>query len=205
MESTPRFQALSGLSGSLLVAHPSLQDPNFEKTVILLPVHSDEGGALGVILNRPTGQTLGEKYPEQAFDKLANIRIFEGGPVDHSQLILTAWKWDANENSHKMFFGITSEHALQLIESGEPVTVRAYLGYAGWSAGQLESELNAQAWVAKPIVTNVLDQEAQTELWAQLASDLEFPGESEGAWEHEQGIPDPENFLPPPPPDLDYN
>lgn len=141
MQGPPRFQTLSGLSGSLLVAHPGLHDPNFEKTVILLPVHSTDSGALGVILNRPTGRTLGEMYPDQAFDKLANIRIFEGGPVDNTQLILTAWKWDANENSHKMFFGISSEHALQLIESGEEVTVRGYLGYAGWSAGQLEAEL----------------------------------------------------------------
>jgi len=204
MESTPRFQALSGLSGSLLVAHPSLQDPNFEKTVILLPVHSDEGGALGVILNRPTGQTLGEKFPEQAFDKLANIRIFEGGPVDHGQLILTAWKWDANENSHKMFFGISSEHALSLIESGEPVTVRAYMGYAGWSAGQLEAELHAQAWVTKPIDTEVLDQEAETELWAQLASELAIPGEDFSSPDF-PGEAQPEDFLPPPPSDLDFN
>lgn len=202
MESSPRFQALSGLSGSLLVAHPTLQDPNFEKTVILLPMHSDEGGALGVILNRPTGQTLGEKYPDQAFDKLANIRIFEGGPVDHSQLILTAWKWDANENSHKMFFGISSEHALNLIESGEDVTVRAYLGYAGWSAGQLEAELEAHAWITKPIVTEVLDQEEGTELWDQLAEDAEStPPPSPNPVDSI----DPEGSLPPPPEDLDFN
>ncbi len=204
MESSPRFQTLSGLSGSLLVAHPSLQDPNFEKTVILLPMHSDEGGALGVILNRPTGQTLGEKYPEQAFDKLANIRIFEGGPVDHSQLILTAWKWDANENSHKMFFGITSEHALSLIESGEPVTIRAYLGYAGWSAGQLEAELEARAWIPKPIATEVLDQESRTELWTQMTEDAEWePGEGPD-WGASFGGEIDIN-LPQPPEDLDFN
>tara|TARA_R100000027_G_scaffold49762_1_gene38280 strand:- start:390 stop:980 length:591 start_codon:yes stop_codon:yes gene_type:complete len=196
MESSPRFQALSGLSGSLLVAHPSLQDPHFEKTVILVPMHSDDAGALGVILNRPTGQTLGQKYPEQAFDKLANINIYEGGPVDHSQLILTAWKWDANENSHKMFFGISSEHALDLIESGEDVTVRAYLGYAGWSAGQLEAELEAHAWITKPIVTEVLDQEAGISLWDQLADD---DATAPKAFE------DPENGLPPPPSDLEHN
>lgn len=204
MESSPRFQAISGLSGSLLVAHPSLHDPNFEKTVILLPMHSDEGGALGVILNRPTGQTLGEKYPDQAFDKLANIRIFEGGPVDHSQLILTAWKWDANENSHKMFFGISSEHAMNLIESGEPVTVRAYLGYAGWSAGQLEAELEAHAWIPRPILTEVLDQEAETELWDQLADSTESNGDK--AFDGQGTVlKEPEDFLPPPPEDLDYN
>jgi putative transcriptional regulator len=194
MESSPRFQTLSGLSGSLLVAHPTLEDPNFEKTVILLPVHTNESGALGVILNRPTGRTLGEMYPEQSFDKLANIRIFEGGPVDHGQLILTAWKWDPEENSHKMFFGISSEHALQLIESGEPVTVRAYLGYAGWSAGQLEAELEAQAWIPKPILTEILDQEEGTGLWDQLADSAPEAGPSPGG-----------DILPAPPEDLDLN
>jgi len=196
MDSAPRFQNLSGLSGSLLVAHPTLNDPNFEKTVILLPVHSDDSGALGVILNRPTGQTLGEKYPEQAFNKLAGIRIFEGGPVDHSQLILTAWKWDAEEKSHKMFFGISSEHAMELIESDEPVTVRAYLGYAGWSAGQLEAELEAHAWITKPIITEVLDQESDSSLWSQLAD----PDDPPAAQENRQI-----DQLPPPPQDLDYN
>ncbi len=169
MQGSPRFQSLTGLSGSLLVANPGLHDPNFEKTVILLPVHSTDSGALGVILNRPTGKTLGELYPDQAFDKLANIRIFQGGPVDNGQLILTAWKWDANENSHKMFFGISSEHAMELIESGEEVTVRGYLGYAGWSAGQLESELNENAWTTKPIASEILDREESTELWDILA------------------------------------
>ena len=196
MDSAPRFQNFSGLSGSLLVAHPTLNDPNFEKTVILLPVHSDDSGALGVILNRPTGQTLGEKYPEQAFNKLAGIRIFEGGPVDHSQLILTAWKWDAEEKSHKMFFGISSEHAMELIESDEPVTVRAYLGYAGWSAGQLEAELEAHAWITKPIITEVLDQESDSSLWSQLTD----PDDPPAAQENRQI-----DQLPPPPQDLDYN
>ncbi len=193
MQSTPRFQTLSGLSGTLLVADPGLEDPNFSKTVILLPVHSSDSGALGVILNRPTGRTLGEMYPEQAFDKLANIRIFEGGPVDHSQLILTAWKWDANENSHKMFFGISSEHALELIESGEEVTVRGYLGYAGWSAGQLEAELQANAWITRPIESEILDREEDDGLWDQLAR-VEESGPELAL-----------NDLPPPPEDPELN
>lgn len=204
MDNSPRFEALAGLSGSLLVAHPTLQDPNFEKTVILLPMHTDEGGALGVILNRPTGQTLGEKYPDQAFQKLASIPIFEGGPVDHSQLILTAWKWDPVENSHKMFFGITSEHVVELLESDEPVTVRAYLGYAGWSAGQLEAELEAKSWITKPIAPDVLDQEARTELWFKLAADAPT-STGENLEDPSSETIDPSNSLPPPPQDLDFN
>jgi len=181
----------------LLVANPALHDPNFAKTVILLPVHSTDSGALGVILNRPTGKTLGELYPDQAFDKLAHIRIFRGGPVDDSQLILTAWKWDANENSHKMFFGISSEHALQLIESGEEVTVRGYLGYAGWSAGQLEAELNENAWITKPIASEILDREEGAELWDSLA---EAQTEMFGKVPENEGL-----GLPRPPEDPELN
>lgn len=177
------------------MAHPGLHDPNFEKTVILLPVHSTDTGALGVILNRPTGKTLGEMYPDQAFDKLAHIPIFEGGPVDNSQLILMAWKWDANENSHKMFFGISSEHALSLIESGEEVTVRGYLGYAGWSAGQLESELDGNAWITKPIASEILDREEGAGLWDFLAeAEAGFGGDMPdgGDWGLPQAPEDPE-------------
>lgn len=193
MENQPRFESLSGLSGTLLVAHPTLEDPNFARTVILLPVHSGDNGGLGVILNRPTGSTLGEMFPDQAFEKLAHIRVFEGGPVDAGQLILTAWKWDAEENSHKMFFGISSENALELLESEDPVTVRAYLGYAGWSAGQLEAELEANAWITQPIRSEVLEEESGPQLWDQLTEE----GPSLGG--------DFDGNLPLPPDDLDWN
>jgi len=168
MEAESRFSVPAGYSGSLLVAHPSLQDPHFSQTVILVPVHTEENGALGVVLNRPTGRTLGEMYPDQSFHKLSDIEIYEGGPVDHEQLILTAWKWDAQESSHKMFFGITSEHAMELADSDESVLIRGYLGYAGWSAGQLEMEMESKSWLHKPLHPDFLKQENSTKLWEEL-------------------------------------
>lgn len=168
MEAMPRFSTPTGLSGTLLVAHPTLNDPHFSQTVILIPVHTEENGALGVVLNRPTGRTLGEIYPEQKFHKLAQIEVYEGGPVDSKQLILTAWKWDATESSHKMFFGITSEHAMELIESEEAVLIRGYLGYAGWSAGQLESEMQSNSWLQKPLHPDFFNKESSERLWEEL-------------------------------------
>jgi len=197
--------ALPGQPPALVFMHsftPAMADGTPRPWEVGILYDRDE--RLAAPLLRFLGQTLGEKFPEQAFDKLANIRIFEGGPVDHGQLILTAWKWDANENSHKMFFGITSEHAMELIESGEEVTVRGYLGYAGWSAGQLESELNQNAWTTKPIITEVLDLEGETEVWDHLAlADGMIPDGDPSESDSIVGIV--EDLLPPPPANPDHN
>ena len=183
METESRFSAPTGFSGSLLVAHPSLEDPHFSQTVILVPVHTEENGALGVVLNRPTGRTLGEIYPDQTFRKLADIEIYEGGPVENEQLILTAWKWDAEESSHKMFFGITSEHAMELMESDESILIRGYLGYAGWSAGQLELEMESNSWLRKPLHPDFLKRENSHKLWEELVEiSLQSPLQEPEDW-----------------------
>ena len=66
-------------SGSLLISHPRLLDPNFRRTVVLLSAHSREDGAVGVILNRPTNKVLGEIEDEFAFGSLARVPIYLGG------------------------------------------------------------------------------------------------------------------------------
>jgi len=159
---------LSPLSGSLLLAHPTLTDPNFRETVVLLSAHSEGDGAIGVILNRPTGKNLAELYPEEGFQRLGHVQIFFGGPVEHERLILAAWKWSEEEKAHKLFFGISVEHAMELINSDEPATIRGYLGYAGWSAGQLESELASDSWLCRPIRPGILDSPDHEGLWKEL-------------------------------------
>lgn len=164
---------LSPLSGSLLLAHPSLEDPNFRETVVLVSAHSEGDGAIGVILNRPTGKSLAELYPDQGFQRLGHVQIFFGGPVEHERLILAAWKWCGEEHAHKLFFGISVEHAMELLESEEPATIRGYLGYAGWGAGQLETELANDSWVCQPIHPGVLEKADHEGLWSELVNDGE--------------------------------
>ena len=96
-------------SGQLLVAQPSLQDPNFKKSVVLLSMHSAEDGAMGVILNRPTGKTLGEQNKELQFSPIADTPVYNGGPVGTDQFLLAAWRWPGDGNSFELYFGISQD------------------------------------------------------------------------------------------------
>ena len=105
---------IQNLSGSLLIAHPKLQDPNFCKSVILLSVHSKDDGALGVVLNQPTGKTLGELDVKFQLGSLANVPVYKGGPVSPEQMILSAWKCQPESGLFKLYFGITEEKAKEM-------------------------------------------------------------------------------------------
>ena len=83
------------LAGSLLVAHPSLRDPNFRRTVILMTTHGEDG-AMGVVLNRPLLKRLGQLGGDFALGELSDVPIFSGGPVQTEQLIIAAWKAHAS-------------------------------------------------------------------------------------------------------------
>jgi ribonucleotide reductase alpha subunit len=83
-----RLPKAGDLSGSLLVAHPMMADPNFRHAILYLSHHSAEDGALGFILNRPLGQNAGELGVEEMLEQVANVPLFEGGPVHKNQIIV---------------------------------------------------------------------------------------------------------------------
>ena len=155
------------LTGSFLVAHPSLLDPNFKKTVVLLTAHSAEEGALGVVVNRPSGKTLGELRPEFKGKDIAETPIFYGGPVGADQLILAAWKWCLNEGSFKLYFGVNEAKARELLENDPQFKLFAFLGHSGWGENQLEEELSESAWVVSPLIPE-FEQQPEEVLWRQL-------------------------------------
>lgn len=134
-------------AGTLLLAHPALLDPNFRRSAILLSAYSPEEGSIGVVVNRPTGQTLGEYDPELARSPLAGVPLFAGGPVARGQLILAAWRWSADEGTFKLYFGIDGEKAQRIVEENPDFQLRGFLGHAGWSEGQLDAELDQGSWV----------------------------------------------------------
>jgi len=159
------------LAGSLLLAHPSLKDPSFRKTVILLSSHSNEG-AMGVVLNRPLGRTLGSLNPSFALGALSEIPVFTGGPVQKDQVILCAWQIQSDGEGFRLYFGIDLEKAEQLL-GVEGMELRAFLGYSGWTAGQLEGELAQETWVVMPIGAHLLELEADEGLWRGLLGSLD--------------------------------
>ena len=81
------------MSGSILLSHPTLLDPNFFKSILFISAHSQDQGSLGVILNRPLGQTLGELDSSFQNKCFSEVPVFEGGPVEKDKLIVAAWEW----------------------------------------------------------------------------------------------------------------
>ncbi len=156
------------LAGSLLVAHPSMQDPNFARSVVLLSVHSPADGALGVVINRPSNQTLGDLDEGFRFTGLSAVPVYQGGPVALDRLILVGWKWSAEADRFNLFFGIDEDKAREFAETDPGVRLRAFLGHSGWSGGQLENELAEDAWALAPVVPE-LDRLGGVELWRSVA------------------------------------
>lgn len=134
-------------AGTLLLAHPSLLDPNFRRSVVLLSAHSAEEGTIGVILNRPLGQTLGAFDPELNGSALADVPLYTGGPVAADQLILVAWKWCPEESAFKLFFGIDGDRAMRILQEDDGYEIRGFLGHSGWTGGQLDAEIDQGSWV----------------------------------------------------------
>ncbi len=156
------------IAGSLLVAHPDLGDGNFHRAVVLISAHSEENGALGVIINRPLERTLGEVHGEFAFGPLAEVKLYAGGPVATEQMLLSAWQWNAETGVFRLHFGISAEKAAELLESEPGTEVRGFLGYAGWTGGQLEGELKQTAWVVAPIDSPDFTEKHNEALWKAL-------------------------------------
>ncbi len=157
------------LAGSLLIAHPSLLDPNFRRSVLFLSTNDPQEGSFGLTLNRPAGRTVAELLPDQALGTLGQVPVFIGGPVSTDELIFASFRW--NDQSQRM----ECRHHL-LIEDAkkaaldEWTVVRAFIGYAGWSKGQLEGELAQRAWIVQKPEPAVLELEKCPTLWRELTS-----------------------------------
>jgi putative transcriptional regulator len=133
--------------GRLLVAAPTLADPNFARSVVLILEH-DEEGAAGVILNRPVDADLRDHLPEWAPFAAEPSVAFMGGPVgDGGGLAL------GRGSGGRDLDGWASDLSLRVIDIevvpdlDDPLRVRIFAGYSGWGAGQLESELSMGGWI----------------------------------------------------------
>src|SRR5438105_13357254 len=133
------------LAGSLLVAHPNMLDPNFRRTVLFISAHDPNEGALGVIINRPLDRQVADLVTEVPRASLAEVPVFLGGPVGKNQLMFATFEWEKGEGL-KLNHNVGVDEAHQLVDE-DPASIRAFVGYAGWSAGQLEAEMKQKAWI----------------------------------------------------------
>ena len=137
------------LRGRLLVATPVLYDPNFDRSVVLLLDHGGEG-ALGVVLNRPSGTELDDPLPGWGPLAAEPAVVFVGGPVEPGAAIAIGRAATSEPDGWSAVLGRLGTIDLTLEPhqvAGGVEAVRIFAGYAGWGGGQLEGEIAAGAWV----------------------------------------------------------
>jgi putative transcriptional regulator len=143
--------------GRILVSEPHLPDPNFERSIVLICEHNEDG-SIGFILNKPSNSMVSELLEGvNSFD----LPVFIGGPVEQDTLhfIHRYGSLDgATEIGEGIYWGGDFERLLFLLESKQllPEDIKLFLGYSGWAAGQLEEELAIDSWMISDRVDDEL-------------------------------------------------
>src|SRR4030081_1342637 len=160
------------LKGQLLLDSGQLNGSFFQRTVVLICQHDAEG-AIGLVLNRSSGNNLGEMLVADVPEPLKEQPLFLGGPVQlsalsflHSDIFLP----DAS-----VMPNLDLGHSLDsLVELGESFSttrkIKMFAGYAGWSPGQLEDEMKRNAWLAHPASLELVFDTAPDSLWQSILS-----------------------------------
>ncbi|MEX2177017.1 MAG: YqgE/AlgH family protein [Pirellulaceae bacterium] len=162
---------MASLQGQLLVASPHLGDGNFYRSVVLMVRHDDEG-ALGLLLNRPTSNTINEVWRLVAEEEMPSDRpLYLGGPVAGPLVALHRIKACAEaEVLPGVYFAAHKDQLLKVV-SHTTKPFRLFTGYAGWAAGQLEAELRAGGWLSVPATKDLVFYEPD-DLWEHLVRSI---------------------------------
>jgi len=162
----------SSLAGQFLVASPSMGDPRFDRTVVLMVEHTAQG-AFGIVVNVPMGERpmakllemLGDKEPPVSVD----VRIFAGGPVQPTTGFVvhsTDYRGPGTVAINDKVAVTSSREILRDIGSNHgPKQSLVAFGYAGWGPGQLEGELERGVWVTAPADPKLIFDEARDKVW----------------------------------------
>ena len=157
--------------GSLLIAAPTMADPNFARTIVLL-LDTSDSGALGVVLNRPTQLEVVDVLEPWAALGAGPGVLFQGGPVETDSALAVATVADDDDPvGWRRVFGSTG-----LVDLDAPVEImssavsalRIFAGYAGWGAGQLEAEIEEGAWYVVPAEERDPFLDDPEQLWARV-------------------------------------
>ena len=159
--------------GTILISEPYLEDPNFDRTVVLLCDYSKEEGAIGFILNKKTELFLNDLI--EGLENQLQLPVYFGGPVStdtlfflykKNDIIITGsmpigddlyWGGDFDDFKEKIAFGnLTQEN------------IKVFLGYSGWSEGQLEEELKSKAWYTYTFDSTIVIESKPETLWKEV-------------------------------------
>jgi putative transcriptional regulator len=161
-----------------LVAVPQLGDPNFNRGVVLLLEHGNEG-SMGLVVNRPSDLDMGTFCASQnmVFNGDNSLQVFSGGPVQTDRAFILHSSSHEGPETETIMGSLRLSYSLEslrVLVQTPPERFRVYLGYAGWGDGQLAEEITAGAWLV-----------------SSLDEALVFAGDSERVWEtalREMGI-----------------
>jgi putative transcriptional regulator len=171
--------SLKFFKGQLLLDSGQLGGSFFQRTVVLVCQHDDEG-AFGLILNRSLGKTVGEMIIADLPDTLKESPLYLGGPVQPAALsFLHADNFIPDAN---VMPNLNLEHSLdELMEVGESFSpgkkLKLFAGYAGWSPGQLEAEMKRKAWLTFPASVELIFDTPPDQLWQKILK-------SKGDWKN---------------------
>jgi len=154
------------LRGSLLVATPALEDPNFRRAVVLVLEHNDDG-ALGVVLNRPSTAPLVEALPDWHLQVSEPSVVFVGGPVQRTAALGLGWSPAGMSGSG---LRVLDDVVGTLDLDDDPATLRLagariFAGYAGWASDQLDAEIASGSWYTVDAVPGDAFTDTPDRLW----------------------------------------
>lgn len=167
-------------TGMLLVAARDMGDPRFAKTVVLIVDH-DQGGTLGLVLNRRSEVRLGELVSELAGQDGVGHRVYAGGPVGMDQILFLVRHPTQPDHAVRVMADVYVSGALRTLEvmlaAGKtPQELHAYLGSAGWLPGQLAAEVERGDWHVAPGTVQDVFAEYPQALWARRIQAFEPEG-----------------------------
>jgi putative transcriptional regulator len=169
----------SSLAPALLLSMPQLADPNFNRTVVLLCRHNDEG-AFGLVVNRPvmtSGPVMVQVRTEAATERQTletseELQVWVGGPVEPQRSwILVGHDEDAAERERGvsivdgLYLSTSPELLRRVLGPTPPDRTRLIVGYSGWKSGQLEAELRASAWLTSEVDRELIFGTPPDRMW----------------------------------------
>ena len=175
---------LGSLAPGMLIAAPPLGDPNFDRTVVLLAAHGDDG-ALGFVVNRPAPMRLGELLVLAGYGDAGvsdDSPVYLGGPVAPSSgwivcldpslvadggAVLAVGDRVRVTSARPAFEALVRDVERRAPDEPDPKRRMVMLGYSGWGPGQLEGEIAAGAWLPVPLDEGVLFDVALRDKWEQ--------------------------------------
>lgn len=160
---------MDSLRGRLLLASPALHDPNFRRTVVLVAEHG-ETGAMGVVLNRPSRAAVEEAAPTLAPLVEEGDVVYVGGPVQPEAVVVLAEVDDPSVAADLVVGDVGFLRGDGDLDELEGATRRArvFAGYAGWTAGQLEAELEESDWIVEAALPDDVFAPSERDLWGDV-------------------------------------